>query len=111
MTVVAAGNSRESGIDAVRKYSKSWYHQRESAYVGGVAEADTDRMEPELDNWSIVELIYLAAHGDEAVAALNLLYILLPWCLCGYFTQHCLHRLASGECKPHVEQGSERCEE
>lgn len=43
-------------------------------------------MEPELDNGSIVELVYLATHGDEAVAVLNLLNILLSGCLCGYLT-------------------------
>lgn len=67
--------------------------------VGGVAEADSHRVKPELDNWSVVELVYLASHGDEAVAALNLLDILLSGCLCGYLTQHCL-----GECKPHTER-------
>lgn len=58
-----------------------------------MVEADTDRMEPELDNWSVVELVYLASHGDEAVAVLNLLNILLSGCLCGYFTQHCLETM------------------
>lgn len=43
-------------------------------------------MEPELDNRSIVKLVDLASHGDEAVAFLNLLNILLPGCLCSYFT-------------------------
>lgn len=74
--------------------------------VGGVAEADTDRMEPELDNRSIVELIYLAAHGDEAVAVLNFFNILLSGCLCGYLTQHCLGGgggSGGGGCKPHME--------
>lgn len=58
--------------------------------VGGVAEAETDRMKPELHNGCIVELVYLASHGDEAVAVLNFLNILLSGCLCGYLTQHCL---------------------
>lgn len=65
-------------------------------------------MEPELDNWSIVELVYLAAHGDEAVAVLNLLNILLSGCLCGYLTQHCL---GGGFANPTWSVGgSERCE-
>lgn len=62
-------------------------------------------MEPELDNWCIVELVYLASHGDKAVAVLNLLNILLSGCLCGYFAQHCL-----GECKPHMERGRKEWE-
>lgn len=62
-------------------------------------------MEPELDNGSIVELVYLATHGDEAVAVLNLLNILLSGCLCGYLTQHCLG--GAGGCKHHVEQEKE----
>lgn len=76
--------------------------------MGNVAEADTDRVEPELHNWSVVELIYLSSHGDEAVAVLNLLNILLSGCFRGYLTQHCL-----GECKPHMERGrteGKRCE-
>lgn len=60
---------------------KLWLHSQQKQFqqenVGGVAEADTDRMKPELDNWSVVELVYLASHGDKAVAALNLLNILL----------------------------------
>lgn len=67
--------------------------------MGGVAEADTDRMKPELDDRSIVELIYLSSHGDKTVAALDLLNILLSGCLCGYLTQHCL-----GECGAHTER-------
>lgn len=48
-------------------------------------------MKPELDYWSIVELIDLSSHRDEAVAALDLWKdILLPGCLRGYLTQHCL---------------------
>lgn len=47
-------------------------------------------MEPELDNGSVVELVYLAAHGDEAVAVLNLLHIFFPGRLCGDLTEHCL---------------------
>lgn len=61
--------------------------------VGSVAGADTDRMEPELDNWSIVELVYFASHGDEAVAVLNLRNILLSGCLRGNLTQHCLVKM------------------
>lgn len=59
-------------------------------------------MKPELHNRCIVELVYLASHGDEAVAVLNLLNILLSGCLCGYLTQHCL-----GECKSRMERGRE----
>lgn len=69
-------------------------------YVGGVAEAGTDRMEPELDNRSVVELVYLASQRDKAVAALNLFNILLSGCVCGYLTKHRL-----SECKPHDERG------
>lgn len=47
-------------------------------------------MEPKLHNRGIVELINLAAHWDETVAVLNLFDVLLPRCLCCYFTQHCL---------------------
>lgn len=47
-------------------------------------------MEPELDNWGVVELVYLAAHGDEAVAVLNLLGVFFSRCLCCDLTQHCL---------------------
>lgn len=47
-------------------------------------------MKPELHNWCIVELVYLASHGDEAMAVLNLLNIFLSGCFCGYLTQHCL---------------------
>lgn len=59
-------------------------------------------MEPELDDRSIVKLVDLASHGDEAVAILNLLDILLSGCLCGYLTQHCL-----GGCKPRAERREE----
>lgn len=45
-------------------------------------------MEPELDNGSVVELVYLAAHGDEAVAVLNLLDVFFPGRLCGDLTEH-----------------------
>lgn len=67
-------------------------------------------MEPELDNGSIVELVYLATHGNEAVAVLNLLNVLLSGCLCGYLTQHCLGGRrwgGGGGCKHHTEQGKE----
>lgn len=49
---------------------------------------ETHRMEPELDNGSVVELVYLAAHGDEAVAVLNLLDVFFPGRLCGDLTEH-----------------------
>lgn len=45
-------------------------------------------MEPELDNGSVVELVYLAAHGDEAVAVLNLLDVFFPGRLSGDLTEH-----------------------
>lgn len=45
-------------------------------------------MEPELDNGSVVELVYLAAHGDEAVAVLNLFHVFLPGRLRGDLTEH-----------------------
>lgn len=57
-------------------------------------------MEPELDNGSVVELVYLAAHGDEAVAVLNLLDVFFPGRLRGDLTEHGL-----GGCKP-TEEGA-----
>lgn len=89
-------------VDIKRRSLQIYSRQKQSPQenVGGVAEADSHRMKPELDNRSIVELVYLASHRDEAVAALNLLDILLSGCLCGYLTQHCL-----GDCKPHIERG------
>lgn len=74
--------------------------KQEAEHVGGIAEANTDRMEPELDDWSVVELVYLASQGNEAVSFLNFLDILLSGCFCGYLSQHCL-----GECKPQMERG------
>lgn len=62
-------------------------------------------MEPELDNWGVVELVYLAAHGDEAVAVLNLLDIFFSRCLCCDLTQHCL----GGRWLQTHEGGSEKC--
>lgn len=50
-------------------------------------------MEPELDNGSVVELVYLAAHGDEAVAVLNLLHVFFPGRLGADLTEH---RLGEG---------------
>lgn len=75
---------------SLRARSKSRRLQQDEAYVGGVAVADTHRVEPKLDNGGIVELVNLAAHRDEAVAVLNLFDVLLPRRLCCYFTQHCL---------------------
>lgn len=65
-------------------------------------------MEPELDNGSVVELVYLAAHGDEAVAVLNLLDVFLPGRLRGDLTQHRLGGRAVR--KNPTEEGSEKCE-
>lgn len=45
-------------------------------------------MEPELDNGSIVELVYLAAHRNEAMAVLDLLHVFLPGGLGGDLTEH-----------------------
>lgn len=76
--------------------SKSCRLQQDAAYGGGVAGADTHRVEPKLDNGGIVELVNLAAHWDEAVAVLNLFDVLLPRRLCCYFAQHCLGWHAKG---------------
>lgn len=83
----------------LQRHTEQRQFQQENDYVGGVSEADTDRMKPELHNRCIVELVYLASHGDEAVAVLNLLNILLSGCLCSYLTQHCL-----SECQPHMKR-------
>lgn len=81
-----------SGVDiksVTGNWSRSRNLQQEVRLVGGVG-AHTHRVEPELDNGGIVELINLAAHWDETVAVLNFFDVLLPRCLCCYFTQHCL---------------------
>lgn len=50
-------------------------------------------MKPELDNGSVVELVNLAAHGDEAVAVLNLLHVFFPGRLGADLAEH---RLGGG---------------
>lgn len=68
-------------------------------------------MEPELDNGSIVELVYLAAHRNEAMAVLDLLHVFLPGGLGGDLTEHGLGGggRGGGWLQSH-EGGSEECE-
>ena len=73
-------------------------------HVGGVA--DTHRVEPKLYNGGIVELVNLATHWDETVAVLDLFDVLLPRCLCCYFTQHGLGRHGKGS--PWAKQEDEK---
>lgn len=100
--MAAGATGREVGFNSVAHIHEELtvLAGKSRTWVGPVG--GTHRMEPELDNGSVVELVYLAAHGDEAVAVLNLLDVFFPGRLCGDLTEH---RLGwEGGCEP-TEEG------